>query len=151
MDHSESSIDRELNELIGSLELQPTSKAIREKDIVSLTEDEVKAELDRKENAQRNFNKWFRAFLKQRDEEHELRKLYLYKTFKFVSYVTMVALAMTFMKGVGGMNLSDSVVITLLTTTIANVIGCLLIAFHWLFPKREGLEGCPDVNPKPDK
>ena len=75
--------------------------------------------------------------LKERTEEHDLRKRYLDLTFKFVVWVTVAALFLTLMDGIGSIDLSDSVVITLLTTTIANVLGCLLIAFHWLFPNRQ--------------
>lgn len=117
------------------------------RDISGLSTDEILSELQSKENAVRietaRANKEALQAqecsqrLKERTEEHDLRKRYLDLTFKFVVWVTVAALFLTLMDGIGSIDLSDSVVITLLTTTIANVLGCLLIAFHWLFPNRQ--------------
>ena len=112
-----------------------------------LSHEEMASELQSKENALRLETaradkaalqaQECRQRLKERTEEHDLRKRYLDLTFKFVVWVTVAALFITLMDGIGSIDLSDSVVITLLTTTIANVLGCLLIAFHWLFPNRQ--------------
>lgn len=74
--------------------------------------------------------------IREHHEEHELRKTYIHSTFVFVVAVTFVALFITVSAGNGWLKLSDAVLITLLTTTIAHVLGCLFIAFHWLFPRR---------------
>ena len=74
--------------------------------------------------------------LQERSDEHDLRKKYIRATFVFVCGVTFVSLFLTTAAGMGWIALSDTVLVTLLTTTIANVLGCLFIAFHWLFPKR---------------
>jgi len=74
--------------------------------------------------------------LSERDDEHELRKIYIRASFVLVVGVTFMALFLTTANGLNWINLPDSVIITLLTTTTANVIGILLIAFNWLFPKR---------------
>ena len=74
--------------------------------------------------------------LRERRDEHELRKLYLGLVFAFVVAVVAAAVFITAATGAGWLDLSDAVLITLLTTTVANVIGCLFIAFHWLFPVR---------------
>ena len=74
--------------------------------------------------------------LVHRQDEHELRKKYLTYVFAFVISVVAAAFFITSAVGADWLNLSDAVLITLLTTTIANVIGCLFIAFHWLFPAR---------------
>lgn len=74
--------------------------------------------------------------LEEHHEEHELRKTYIRSTFVFVAGVTFISLFVTVSTGLRWVKLSDTVLVTLLTTTIANVLGCLFIAFHWLFPRR---------------
>lgn len=74
--------------------------------------------------------------LSERSDEHELRKKYIRASFLLVVGVTFTALYLTTANGMKWIDLSDTVIITLLTTTTANVIGILLIAFNWLFPKR---------------
>lgn len=75
--------------------------------------------------------------LQQTKEEHELRKKFLHTIYTFVATVVYAALLLAFFTAAGMIHLSDAVLIALLTTTIANVLGCLFIAFNWLFPKRE--------------
>ena len=64
-------------------------------------------------------------------DEHKLRKRFLNSVFWFVVGFVAVTLLIVVCS-----DLSDKVLITLLTTTTANVIGILLIAFKWLFPSR---------------
>ena len=64
-------------------------------------------------------------------DEHKLRKRFLSRVFWFVVAFVAATLAIVVWSG-----LSDKVLITLLTTTTANIIGILLIAFKWLFPTR---------------
>ena len=64
-------------------------------------------------------------------DEHKLRKHFLNLVFWFVVMFVVATLLIVVLS-----ELSDKVLITLLTTTTANVIGILLIAFKWLFPSR---------------
>lgn len=64
-------------------------------------------------------------------DEHRLRKYFLNCVFWFVVAFVAATLAIVSLSG-----LSDRVLMTLLTTTTANIIGILLIAFKWLFPAR---------------
>ena len=75
--------------------------------------------------------------LKERRDEHELRKSFLDRVFSFATTVVFFALIMTFCVSAGILHLSDTVLVTLLTATIAHVLGSLFIAFKWLFPQRK--------------
>ena len=75
--------------------------------------------------------------LKERRDEHELRKDFLNRVFSFATTVVFFALIMTFCVSAGILHLSDTVLATLLTATIAHVLGSLYIAFKWLFPQRK--------------
>lgn len=97
-----------------------------------LDEDEKKFEAQKREQIIREL----KQDIDERHEEHELRKEFLHTIYTFVSTVVFAALLLTFFSAAGMIRISDSVLIALLTTTIANVIGCLLIAFNWLFPNR---------------
>ncbi|MDR2018828.1 MAG: hypothetical protein LBQ00_08205 [Syntrophobacterales bacterium] len=74
--------------------------------------------------------------LQRSREEHTLRKKYLQRVFLFVVIFVGLVLILVSLAGCKGISfyLSDAVLITLLTTTTANIIGVLLIAFNWLFP-----------------
>lgn len=65
-------------------------------------------------------------------DEHNLRKRFLNYVFWFVVSFVVLTLAIVVWS-----DLSDKVLMTLLTTTTANIIGILLIAFKWLFPSRK--------------
>ena len=41
--------------------------------------------------------------------------------------------------GVGLIDLTDKVLMTILATTVAHVVGVLAIAFHWLYPHSGGV------------
>ena len=67
---------------------------------------------------------------------HELRKEYIPKL--FVLILAWLAVVVIFLWKVAEgpyFYLSDSVLITLITTTTINVLGIFLIAANWLFPK----------------
>lgn len=74
---------------------------------------------------------------------HAWRKTSLVALFVYLFAWSVAILALVFLSGAKPalfdltFGLSDSVLITLLTTTLAQVIGLLTIAFKWLFP-REG-------------
>ncbi len=67
---------------------------------------------------------------------HKLREHYIGRTFCLVKLVMLLSLLFVAWVGVGWWRISDAVLVALLTTTTANVIGILLIAFNWLFPKK---------------
>ena len=96
-----------------------------------LTPDEQEYEIHRREQEIRAKEEE----LKRCQEEHSLRKLFLHFLFWFV--VAFVLITLVIVAGnARWFHLHDSVLITLLTTTTCNVIGCLVIAFKWLFPVR---------------
>lgn len=75
--------------------------------------------------------------LQQAADEHKLR----IKTFDklFILIVCWLAVTMSIIIRSGGeehFNLSDAVLITLLSTTTLNVLGIFAIAAKWLFPKK---------------
>lgn len=64
------------------------------------------------------------------------------KTFAVILYIFMcvymaAALAVVFFCGFGLMRLSDTVLVTLLTTTLADVIGVFSFVAKYLFPQKE--------------
>ncbi len=70
------------------------------------------------------------------DALHNLREKYIGRSFDLVKLVLLLSLLFVAWVGAGLWNVSDAVLVALLTTTTANVIGILLIAFNWLFPKK---------------
>lgn len=66
------------------------------------------------------------------DDDHGARHALLKQIFDFVrNYVCFtLMITMTYPK----MRLGENVVIALLTTTTATVVGILLVALHWLYP-----------------
>lgn len=74
--------------------------------------------------------------LKQAHDIHGLRKWYLGLSFGFVAVFAAAALTVLVLCGSGVLELNTTVLVTLLTTTMANVIGILAIAFKWLFPRK---------------
>lgn len=75
--------------------------------------------------------------LQQAADEHSLRirtfnKLFILMVFWLI--ITIVTLVLS--GGLDSFNLSDAVLITLLSTTTLNVLGIFAIAAKWLFPKK---------------
>ena len=70
-------------------------------------------------------------------EINKVRLKYIKIIFKFVIGYLVIALIILMLKGWNfyGFDLSDKVIITLLSTTTANVIGIFLTATKWLYPK----------------
>ena len=83
--------------------------------------------------------------LREKDEElarlrelHGMRKKYLIALFSYLCAWSLVTAALVFADGLfSAFEMSDAVEVTLLTTTLAQVLGLTAIAFNWLFP-REG-------------
>lgn len=72
--------------------------------------------------------------LRQSDEAHLWREQYLRQSFYLVSTVLYLTFIIVIVVGVGLVDLSDTVLVTMLATTVAHVVGILAIAFHWLYP-----------------
>lgn len=72
--------------------------------------------------------------LRQNMEEHGLRKKYLAHIFRLAVAIIAAVMAFVLFAAIGWLHVSDAVQIAMLSTTTANVLGCLVIAFKWLFP-----------------
>lgn len=68
------------------------------------------------------------------EEKHLWRKQYLQKSFYLVGFVLYFSLLIVVLAGVGLLDLPQAVVMTLLGSTVAEVVGILLVAFNWLYP-----------------
>lgn len=68
-------------------------------------------------------------------QDRSQRKIFSYCIFGFMCLYMGVALSIVFMCGLGSMALSDATLITLLTTTLANVIGVFNFVAKYLFHK----------------
>ena len=70
-------------------------------------------------------------------QDRRQRKTFSYRIFCFMCAYMAVSLAAVFLKGLGKMDLSDGVLISLMTTSLANVIGIFNFVAKYLFhPKR---------------
>ena len=67
------------------------------------------------------------------EEKHQWRKVYLGRSFYLAGYVLYVSLSFLLFSAVGVFTISENVLIALLTTMVANVLGVLAIAFYWLY------------------
>lgn len=77
--------------------------------------------------------------LRQHEDEHLWRKQYLQKSFYLVATVLYFSFFIVMLVGVGLIDLTDKVLMTILATTVAHVVGVLAIAFHWLYPHSGGV------------
>lgn len=85
------------------------------------------------------FSNWLPIFSeieKQgRDKEiHNFRKWGIICSGSFVLLFVASILRIVVFAGLGVLQLSDSVLVALISSTTANVVGILYIAFKWLFP-----------------
>ena len=78
-----------------------------------------------------------KAALERCRDIHKWRNIYLARSFYLVGYVIYVSLSFLLFSAVGLFQISNDVMITLLTTMVANTIGVLLVAFAWLYNKKE--------------
>lgn len=105
----------------------------------AMSEDEKQFEAQKRELLVREKNVTIQKQeeeLAQLREIHALRTRYVGISFLFVAVFSMAAVAIVVQSGMENLTLDSSVLIALLTTTMANVIGVLCIAFNWLFPKK---------------
>lgn len=73
--------------------------------------------------------------IKQSSDKHNWRKLYLGRSFYLAGYVLYISLSFVLFSAIGVFTISENVLIALLTTMVANVLGVLAIAFYWLYQK----------------
>jgi hypothetical protein len=72
----------------------------------------------------------------ERYDLHELRRTYTPHLFRMVvGWLVFVGIIVT-SSAAGWSKITDAVLIALITTTTANVIGMFLIAARWLFPTK---------------
>lgn len=80
-------------------------------------------------------DEYWRLFAFRKDEDKHLwRKQYLQKSFYLVGFALYFSFFILMMVGVGLVDLSTTVLVTLLGSTVAEVIGILIVAFNWLYP-----------------
>ena len=91
-----------------------------------LTIDYLRAQIDRQ-----------REEIEGLKQDREQRKIFSYVIFGFMCIYMLISLALVFLDGYGILFLSDKVLITLLTTSLANVIGIFNFVAKYLFhPKK---------------
>jgi magnesium-transporting ATPase (P-type) len=73
--------------------------------------------------------------IKDREQDRDQRKEFSIKIFWFLVVYIVVVFAYMFFSGFGLMDNDTSVLITLLTTTTANVIGIFILVVKYLFSK----------------
>ncbi len=95
----------------------------------SSIEEEDKALLD----ALRKKNELQDEAIKDLQQDREQRKVLSYALFGFMCFYMLVALVIVFCCGFSWMRLSDMVLITLLTTTLADVIGIFGFVAKYLY------------------
>ncbi|MCM1452433.1 MAG: hypothetical protein NC102_09245 [Clostridium sp.] len=73
--------------------------------------------------------------IKGHKQDREQRKVFSFRIFWFMCAYMVLSLVIVFCCGFGCMQLSESVLIALLTTTLANVIGVFNFVAKYLFHK----------------
>ena len=71
--------------------------------------------------------------IKDLQQDREQRKYLSYALFGFMCFYMLIALSIVFCCGFGWMTLHDKVVITLMTTTLADVIGIFSFVVKYLY------------------
>lgn len=136
---AETKAQQELSELLGK-HATPQTSDIRISDIDSLLDEERNAEIASKERAARFNSRALNQSLKQLKEEHELRKRFMPFVYWLVVGVIGSTIVLLMVSGIvsacGKTFLSDKVLITLLTATVADILGIFYIAIRWLYPKQ---------------
>ena len=133
----ESSAEQKIIDLLGKSGHQ--TQAVRLVDLQSLPEDERDAELVSKEKAARFSERMNNQLLKQLRDEHNLRKHFMPYVYWLVVGVIgstlLLLVAAGCVNAAGRSFLSDKVLITLLTATVADILGIFFIAIKWLYPQ----------------
>lgn len=85
------------------------------------------------EERERLRNQLMEADIKDRNQDRDQRRNFASKIFIFMCFYMAVALLIVACCGFGWMYLSDTVLITLLTTTLADVIGIFSFVTKYLY------------------
>ncbi len=75
--------------------------------------------------------------IKSLRQDREQRKIFSFVIFVFMFLYTLFSLIIVFLNGCGSISLSDNVLITILTTSLANVIGIFNFVVKYLFRTKE--------------
>ena len=134
----ETNAQHQLSNLLGEqTDLQPSVRMV---DLESLSEEERDAEIASKEQVARFNLRARNQTLRQLKEEHELRKRFMPFVYWLVVSVIGSTILLLLLSGIvnacGNTFLSDKVLITLLTATVADILGIFYIAIRWLYPKQ---------------
>lgn len=89
---------------------------------------------------QRNIQELVESKLKRYNDTSKLRKHSAYWVMLVVSFWLFLVVGIVFLCGFAVMNLEASVIIALLTTTTANILGLPLIILQGLYPKEKEME-----------
>ena len=113
---------------------------IKESVAQSLSDEEKAAELNSKERLARLQEQRIKQCIKQTDQEHKLRTKFTPRIFWLVVGMLIGTFLLFLISGIlnacGRVFLSDKVLMALLGTTVADVIGLLVFALKWLYPNR---------------
>lgn len=88
------------------------------------------------ENSQTIKAKFDYERLKSKIQDREERKKFATRIFWVIIAYIAIVFVVLFFCGYSCMHFSDAVLITLLSTTTANVLSLLAIVFNYLFPKK---------------
>lgn len=94
-----------------------------------LSESELEQAMKAKELEERDES------LRGHKQDREQRKIFSSRIFIFMCAYMLISLIIVFCCGLGFMYLSDAILITLLTTSLANVIGVFNFVAKYLFHK----------------
>lgn len=107
--------------------------------IFAKNDDMFKGFIDKKDNKPADYfeRKMKTLEVKNKAQDIEMRKKYAEQIFTFVSLYMFAVFFILFLAGSpSAFKMSDTVLITLLGTTTANVIGVLVIVAKYLFPNK---------------
>jgi len=107
--------------------------------IISNDADNASPEVKAKANEEPNSEMWRSKRLDNDIKEQDMfeRKLYAYRVFALICIWLGCVMLVVFATGKGDLHYSDTVMVTLLTTTTANVIGLFAIVNNYLFKTKK--------------
>lgn len=82
---------------------------------------------------QRAANEKLKEEIRGLKQDREQRKVFSYCIFGFMCFYMLIALIIVFFSGLKLMALSDTVLVTLISSTLADVIGVFLFVAKYLF------------------
>lgn len=70
-------------------------------------------------------------------QDRQQRKTFSYYIYGFMCVYSLITLSLVFLVGISAACLSDTVLVTLLTTSLADVIGLFIVVAKYLFPQHK--------------